>query len=145
MKMKTFKVRTKNGDRIWFADKWECVPDCGLCCEDHVAFTPRLLKTHKKDMQRTITREEQFGDYVMARTEDSMCVFLKPDKRCAIYKLRPVVCRSYGRHPQMQCPYINSMGERNDDATTQMLLENHERERRERLAQGPKVLTVGVN
>lgn len=138
------RIKTKDGEMIWYSDDFQCRPDCGMCCEDHIAFQPRLLKTHKKDMQRTVTREEALGDYVMLRTEDAMCVFLKPDKRCAIYKLRPVVCRVYGRHPKMQCPLIDSMGKQRDEQETFTLLEDFKRSRMERLKQGPYHFQVGL-
>jgi len=88
---------TVEGEKIRHSTVFQCLPNCGLCCEDYVAFMPDLLKTHKKDMQRAVLREEVVGNYVLARTEDAMCVFLKSDKTCAIYNLRPLMCRAYGR------------------------------------------------
>lgn len=44
-------------------------------------------------------------------TKDHYCVFLKPDKTCAVHAHRPQICRDYGVIEQLPCPYVRPDGE----------------------------------
>jgi Fe-S-cluster containining protein len=50
---------------------------------------------------------------VVPKTKDGVCAFLNKQRgKCAIYKHRPWVCRSFGVVEQLplQCPYIDING-----------------------------------
>ena len=42
--------------------------------------------------------------------EGVSCLFLTKDCTCAIYDDRPQVCRMYGIHPDLECPYLKPNG-----------------------------------
>ena len=47
--------------------------------------------------------QNDYPEHVIPLTDDGFCVFLSHDKRCVIYKDRPLLCRLYGTIPQLQC------------------------------------------
>jgi Fe-S-cluster containining protein len=90
---------------------WDaCKPGCGECC-GCVPIPVRIYKTHKKHLQRPVIEEVQMDHLtVYPLTEDFICAFLTPEKRCAIYKHRPKVCRLFGTILRLQCCYFDVHG-----------------------------------
>jgi len=89
---------------------WICKKDCGNCC-GCVPFTLEVIEKHKDKFQREVIETLPAGeDEVVVVSNTGMCVFLKEDKSCAIYEDRPDVCRKYGVHPDLPCPYIKPNG-----------------------------------
>jgi len=89
---------------------WKCKEDCGECCGT-ITLNPEIVFKNIGKIQRKITKTIPIGrDEDIYETEDGLCLFLTPDKECAIYQDRPEVCRLYGINPKLPCPYIKPNG-----------------------------------
>ncbi len=87
-----------------------CRPNCGQCCID-IPLPERLLTQYRDLMQRTPTEELQYsGRRVRPVTADHRCIFLNPEKKCAIYEHRPIHCRNFGQVSSAQCIFIRPDG-----------------------------------
>ena len=82
--------------------------DCGLCCGP-VPFNFDFYEQNKEKrvIQPVNEIHGAFPGMVLPLTEFGNCVFLKTNKRCAIYKDRPQVCKLYETIPEMSCPKAN--------------------------------------
>ncbi|MFX0091268.1 MAG: YkgJ family cysteine cluster protein [Candidatus Hodarchaeota archaeon] len=90
---------------------WECRPNCGECCGSP-AIPIAIFEKYKEKAQKRIVATIPFdnGKKVIPLTQDRTCAFLNDDKTCAIYFVRPKVCRDYGRSDDYPCPYIGVNG-----------------------------------
>ncbi|OPY31173.1 MAG: Flagellin N-methylase [Methanocella sp. PtaU1.Bin125] len=73
-------------------------------------FSEDFLRRHADSIQAT-GRYARWNGHVGAVTPDGDCIFLRPDKSCAVYEDRPDVCREYGRIVELPCPYFKANGE----------------------------------
>ena len=79
------------------------IPDCqGRCwvsCGPIPMTTRERQRIRQAGFRITPVREAvtQEGDY--------FCEALTQDKRCAVYELRPLVCRLWGSIARLKCPY----------------------------------------
>lgn len=96
-------------DDIFRFDCSDLGKPCGECC-GVVDLPKETVEKHKDKFQKKVVDTLDLKSGVLICTEDGMCVFLSKEKRCAIYQDRPQVCRDYGVHPKLICPYINSLG-----------------------------------
>ncbi len=80
---------------------------CGRCCGP-VPFDIKLYDQNKHNIQELPISEDRdsYPGLVIPFTESLNCVFLKPNKQCAVYDLRPGVCKLQGTIPQLLCPKI---------------------------------------
>lgn len=80
---------------------------CGDCC-GVVPFPAGFIKEHTAQIQISEFNIEDtlFKGVEIPVTEDLMCIFLTPEKRCSIYYERPEVCRLYGTIPRLKCPKL---------------------------------------
>jgi Fe-S-cluster containining protein len=64
---------------------------------------------------------------VVPMTETGKCPFLKDDYTCAVYELRPPVCRKFGdaTHLHMTCAYQKPNGEARTKKEYQMINRKH--------------------
>ena len=90
---------------------WNCLKDCAACC-GIVPIKEEIYLKNKDKSQREVRQllPSLKISEVIPLTEDMFCVFLKPDKTCAIYEDRPDVCKDYGIKPELPCPYITIDG-----------------------------------
>lgn len=90
---------------------------CGRCCGpvpfDKKWFNSNLNKLQETSFEaipgtiqlidsRTIIETET----ITPVTTSFNCVFLTPEKRCAVYEERPALCRLFGTIPELTCPYV---------------------------------------
>ncbi len=90
----------------WYADglRFECQPDCGACCTNHGDYAYVYLEDEEIEAIAGllgVTRarfEQDFTvldeGYRVLRMDEPDCPFLQ-DKRCTIYPVRPVQCRTF--------------------------------------------------
>jgi Fe-S-cluster containining protein len=80
---------------------------CGLCCGP-VPFKKTVWEKFQNRVQIPPQQvlKDVFPGAILPITESGKCVFLTPDKRCAIYESRPNVCRLYGTIPALQCKVL---------------------------------------
>ena len=73
-----------------------------------VPFPVGFVKQHSDQIQIPEFEIEDtlFAGVEIPVTEDLMCIFLSPTKRCMVYEFRPEMCRLYGTIPRLQCPKI---------------------------------------
>lgn len=79
---------------------------CGKCC-GCVPFEPDILVTILNKTQRPYSLTPFVKNTVLPVTDDTKCVFLTPENRCAVYENRPKVCQLYGTIPELACPFKN--------------------------------------
>jgi uncharacterized protein len=100
-KVSAFAERVQSGQGKWL----KCDSGCGGCC--HLRRTAwaveldairRYLTTLPQDRLSSLRRRLE-DDRV--KTGDR-CVFLDDDDRCAVYPVRPVICRTHG--PAVRLP-----------------------------------------
>lgn len=83
---------------------------CGDCCRMIVANPPRLL--HKYGLLRLFAAYHRLahGFVVTARGPAGevifSCMHLRADRRCGIYKRRPLLCRNYPVLPFFETPRV---------------------------------------
>jgi Fe-S-cluster containining protein len=67
---------------------------CGACCR---VQPPDVDATEHKRIEdrgfRNFTRPDETGVRWIRRKKDGSCLFLSADNKCAIYEVRPAVCR----------------------------------------------------
>ncbi len=94
-----------------------------LCCG--IVPIPRVLWQKKQHAIQRPVREVFKGQatsktdpsivetFILPRTDDNYCPFLKKDLSCAIYEDRPDICKKFGdeSHPMMCCPMQHKDGE----------------------------------
>lgn len=68
---------------------------CGI-----IEMSPRERQRIKERGVRISTRQEALN-----RDAEHFCEALTDDKRCAVYELRPMICRLWGLADGMQCPW----------------------------------------
>jgi len=95
--------------------KCEVPIGAGLCKADCCGFVPlnkKICKEYEHRKQVKPIEILEFSDEeIIPITEDGKCIFLDREKcRCTIYEERPVVCRKYGVHDDLLCPYIKPNG-----------------------------------
>ena len=96
---------------------FQCKEDCGKCCTV-IPIPADVFYAATDLMQRPITKvipfdlntNRQSKTQVFPMTEDGTCTFLKTDKHCAIYKIRPTICRITGTEKRFPCPFIDENG-----------------------------------
>ena len=86
-----------------------CKRNCGECC-GIVAVPKELFYSSQELQQKKIIELIEYGEEIYPVTEDGLCIFLKKDKTCSIYKKRMQVCRDYGLKKNIPCPYIDEKG-----------------------------------
>ena len=85
--------------------RFECQPDCGLCCTQATregsvfleAEDIERLARHLKLTPRTFVREftvNESGELELSMSGDGSCRFLD-GVRCSVHAARPLQCRSY--------------------------------------------------
>lgn len=85
-----------NFENVFFPDNvgFKC-KNCGFCCRDQPADTN--IKEQRKIEARGFTNflEEPDGTGLrfIRRKKDGSCFFLTEDNKCAIYDIRPAICR----------------------------------------------------
>ena len=99
------------------AENFEC-QRCGECCGPVPIFKEFYLEHRHKALR--VHELKEFGNKVIAITEDCRCIWLDDFKqfniRCAIYEDRPEVCRQFGRNPKnemlLKCPHLMTEAEK---------------------------------
>jgi Fe-S-cluster containining protein len=95
---------------------WKCKEHCGECCGVHL-FSRELWEEYKHLKQAEIKEEIVAEEEVAVLTTDALCVFLdRNSKLCVIYEARPQICRVYGKHLDLPCPYIKPNGNKRSEA-----------------------------
>lgn len=88
----------------------KCLQDCKAECCGIVPIDRRLLSRNRSKMQRVPLDIIHTGSEDLCVTEDGSCVFLDSNRKCAIYNLRPKICRIYGTIERLPCPYVDMHG-----------------------------------
>lgn len=94
---------------------------CKAGCCGPVPMPKKLFKANRGKMQRKIHIVKEVYAQVGSSLEamviplavDGNCPFLNKAFKCAIYKVRPEVCRMFGDEKEdhrLACPYIDSEG-----------------------------------
>jgi len=62
-------------------------------------------------------------DFIIPVTENTKCCFLKDDYTCAIYEIRPQVCKIYGDEsvPQLSCHWQDKNGNKRSRQAKRLL------------------------
>lgn len=100
------------------------IPGCkGLCW---MSCGP--IEMSQRERQRIREAGVRITDGELARrmTEEYWCEALGPDGRCAIYELRPLVCRTWGAVEGLRCPWgcVPEGGWLSDDEGRRLLVES---------------------
>ena len=96
---------------------FQCKEDCGKCCTT-VPIPADIFYAATHLMQRPVTKivpfdlntNQQAKTQVFPMTEDGTCTFLEATKKCAIYSIRPTVCKITGTDRRFPCPFIDENG-----------------------------------
>ena len=108
-------------------DKSRCetLIDMGICkgnCCGPLPFKKSFLKKHRDKFQRPVKEYRTYwkrrkngkkpiltDKLVPVTNKNADCVFLTDKYRCAIYDIRPNVCKTYGNTKKkgLQCPFRN--------------------------------------
>lgn len=99
----------KNREGIDLAKDWVCLEKCNRCC-GNVPIPKDIFEKNRDKIQRHIFEELELDGEIYPSTKDGICVFNREDCRCAIYSVRPEICRLYGTIPDLKCPYIDHRG-----------------------------------
>lgn len=79
-----------------------CKKMCGKCCTN----TAPVVKSEAEEICNWITKnvsnEDLIAQFHHYDTDPGACPFLKPDKSCFIYPVRPVVCHMFGHLEEFQ-------------------------------------------
>lgn len=73
-----------------------CLPGCGKCCVANAPLGEAEYNEIADWLPRNVTPEALQAQFAHADTQPAMCPFLKPDRSCFIYPVRPIVCRAFG-------------------------------------------------
>jgi Fe-S-cluster containining protein len=94
----------------WYSDglRFKCT-ECGKCCtgspgyvwvtEEEIKLIADHLKISVKDFSRRYLRRVHGQFSLIEKSTTYDCIFLK-DKKCQIYQVRPVQCRTFPWWPQ---------------------------------------------
>lgn len=76
-----------------FTDNGECIK-CGECCSNILPMSEKEIKIIKRYIKKHKIKEHK---HVLPIKEyyDATCPFLDDEHRCTIYKVRPLICRSF--------------------------------------------------
>jgi Fe-S-cluster containining protein len=92
---------------------FQCLPNCGKCCTI-VPIPADIFYAVSTHIQRNVTQviafEANNNTHVFPMTKDLICAFMDENKRCAIYNLRPTICRLCGVDKRVPCPYVDEAG-----------------------------------
>lgn len=99
----------------------------GDCCV-YVPLPNSLWEDQKKNAVRKVLFLAQHDENnVIPITKDLHCPFLKADYGCAIYNVRPWVCRVFGigGHKCLSCPYLKPNGNKRDKKERDMMVQEN--------------------
>jgi len=105
-----------------------CKENCGKCCGP-VPMTPAFISLNRDKIQNTnytltpakFMKRVSGGREVYALTKNLECIFLTQEKKCAIYDIRPYVCRIYGVDKRLPCPFIDLEGKLREKPISELL------------------------
>ncbi|ABP68218.1 protein of unknown function UPF0153 [Caldicellulosiruptor saccharolyticus DSM 8903] len=81
--------------------------NCGACCGPVLA-TKSEIETVKRYVENSISQEEQ-KRLLSQKKHPLVCPYRDIQmKKCAIYPVRPLICRLFGVVKEMECKYGNS-------------------------------------
>lgn len=90
---------------------WKCIEGCKAECCGIFPFQERFFLKLKDRMQVEPLEIISSDGLATPLTDDAYCAFLNRETRqCAIYDVRPKVCREYGQAPRLPCPYVSLNG-----------------------------------
>lgn len=91
-------------------------PTRGACCCSF-ELDRKIVAKNLNKFQVTPLRVIEEKDKLRLITGDNRCVFLnRKTNACMIYEDRPDICKDYGIHPNLPCPYFKSNGRERTDA-----------------------------
>lgn len=79
--------------------KIECQGRCWMSC-GIIEMSPRERQRIKERGIRISTQQE-----ALSRDREHFCEALTDDRRCAVYEIRPMICRLWGIADGMPCPW----------------------------------------
>lgn len=100
------------------------IPGCkGLCW---MSCGPIEMSQRERQRIREAGVKITDGELARRMTEEYWCEALGPDGRCAIYELRPLVCREWGAVEGLRCPWgcVPEGGWLSDDEGRRLLVES---------------------
>jgi hypothetical protein len=81
--------------------------NCGDCCGP-LMITKKELSEIKKYIDKNISKKEK-NRLKKQKRDPLTCQFRdEKNRNCAIYPVRPEVCRLFGVYDRLPCPYGNS-------------------------------------
>lgn len=92
---------------------FKCKEKCSAPCCGTIVLDIELENKHMdkiKSSPRYPCERKQEGNCVAYITTDFKCILLDKENKCSAYEDRPVVCRIYGKRPDLQCPYVHMDG-----------------------------------
>lgn len=89
---------------------FQCTENCKAECCGTTPIPKGVFKKNRKLMQRKYVELRVSDTDIQAITKDGLCIFLKKDLKCAIYKSRPFICKMYGTIQELLCPYVDPNG-----------------------------------
>lgn len=106
--------------------KFDCskfLDKCHACCCGMLPIEKELYEAYKDKIVSKPVNITEFNapdpfdkgkekDFIMPRTENLKCCFLKDDYKCAIYEDRPTICTVYGDESvdSLSCHWQDKMG-----------------------------------
>jgi len=73
-----------------------CLPGCGKCCVADAPLGEAEYEEIAAWLPKNVTPGSIQAQFAHADTQPDICPFLKPDRSCFVYPVRPVVCRIFG-------------------------------------------------
>lgn len=81
-----------------YTDNGKCI-ECGNCCSRYLAMNQKEINTIKAYIKRHGIEQQKHSVFVLSKAVfDATCPFLddsKPNHKCTIYPVRPLICREF--------------------------------------------------
>lgn len=94
-------------------DNGKCT-QCGACCSSLLPMTDKEIEVILRYIKKHHIKEFKHGIPLADHVFDMTCPFLNTDKnseKCAIYEVRPNICRKFScdpqKRPQLDMEYAN--------------------------------------
>jgi len=94
-----------------YVNKFKCRSGCSECCGP-IPFEDTFIEKFQDYIQVEPLQSECLSNtMVLPLCPDGSCLFLvREDHRCAIYEVRPLVCRVYGTALNLPCVWVKPNG-----------------------------------
>ncbi len=78
-----------------------CLKNCGKCCKNDAPVEKSEAEEINQWLCDHVEKEDLIAQFHHFDEHPNQCPFLKPDKSCMVYPVRPTVCRMFGHLPDL--------------------------------------------